>query len=622
TYKQLLTSTTEDRFVIAPKDNSTGKYVLKITIQDKNGNWIASKMYFIHMSTTITGLYKVTDAETDEEQDYASVTNLTDVKSAFAGKEVAMAKALGFVDSMGNGDVAKMNAIFASFGYKTAIPMYISTNGLELEVNKDNGVDCKSYKLTTESSVIIFYYVFRSNYYTFAVTMQAQKMAESQNILSTFNFQTGSDKEVQSLFGVGTAKTIYDSTAEYYKLQFSSYSKVLSPTANALEKHNKIVIDVYYNNLHVKQVIGGNDEFSYIEFKNSGSYTLHVKDLAGNVQYFKVTNSSLYLSKFTIIVMKEVLYTINGSAPVEYAYYSSSVELQIDLLNSATGKNNYDVNRIRLQAVRNGQNYSGYTHPTGSTRYIFTEYGTYIVGIEAYLLGSEDRVVSYLVFSILNPNEARTAIDFTSVSGYNIISVTDVSKTVQKDVTDKFLSLIQDKANISGVAYNKLVTYERLAEAFGGTTHGKIKLKVLYEVVNDDLLPARQVEFMFTLNNEKATINSSIEAGEKTTKEVTLKLNAANIYDQIGDCYLMVNNSVALVINANSSNSVTEIKISDVGNYYIRLVGDSGNVAYSFNFTIKEPLNVVAIILIVIVVAIVVGLVGTFIWLRTRMKVR
>ena len=622
-YKQLLTHPEQDSYVIAPKDNTTGKYVLKVTVQDKNGKWIASKMYFIHMSTTITGLYKVTDAETDEEQDYASITNLRDIEQTFDGMQVAMAKEFGFVnESTGNGDKDKMDAIFASFGYKTAIPMYISTNGLELEVNKDNGVDCRSYQLTTASSIITFYYIFRSNYYTFAVTMTTLKIAEGQNILSVFNFETGKDKEVQSLFGKGTATTIYDNTAEYYKLEFSSYSKVLSPIANSLEKHNKIVVDVYYNNLHVKQVVGGDDDTTYIEFKNSGSYTLYIKDLAGNVQYFKVSNSSTYLSKFTVVVMKEVLYTINGSAPVEYAYYSSAVELQIDLLNSATGKNNYDINRITLQAKRNGQDYYRYTHPTGSTRYVFSEYGTYIISITAYLLGTEDRVTSYLVFSILNPNEARTAIDFTSISSYNIISVTDVSKKVEKDVTSKFLSLIQDKANVAGVAYNKLVSYERLAEAFGGTTHGKIKLKVLYQVANDDLLPARQVEFMFTLNNEKATINSSIEAGEKTTKEVTLKLNAANIYDQIGDCYLMVNDSVALVINANSSNAITEIKISEVGEYYIRLVGDSGNVAYSFNFKIKEPLNVVAIILIVIVVAIVLGFVGTFIWLRTRMKVR
>ena len=43
---------------------------------------------------------------------------------------------------------------------------------------------------------------------------------------------------------------------------------------------------------------------------------------------------------------------------------------------------------------------------------------------------------------------------------------------------------------------------------------------------------------------------------------------------------------------------------------------------FNINFTIKEKLNTISIVLIVIISAIVIGLVGTFIWLRTRMKVR
>jgi len=135
-------------------------------------------------------------------------------------------------------------------------------------------------------------------------------------------------------------------------------------------------------------------------------------------------------------------------------------------------------------------------------------------------------------------------------------------------------------------------------------------------------LPARIAEFSFTLNNETATINSSIEPGGKTTSEVSLKFNGANIYDQVGDCNLVINGEIALRIDENSSNSITEIKVTEVGQYYVQLMGDSGSVVYSFNFTIKEPLNTVAIILIVVIALIVIGLIGTFIWLRTRMRVR
>ena len=284
-----------------------------------------------------------------------------------------------------------------------------------------------------------------------------------------------------------------------------------------------------------------------------------------------------------------------------------------------------------MSAILNGQTYTGYEHPTESTTYIFKEYGTYLVTITANLQDQSlvgDKapntkdVITQLVFTIVNPNEARSALDFTSIYGYNILSVYSVTKTVEKDVTDKFMDLLQDKSNTDVNMYTRLVTYERVAEVFGAQTQGKMKFKVIYEVDDDDLLPARRAEFAFTLNDEIATITASIKPGGKTTKNVTLKFNAANIYDQIGDCYLWINDEMVVHINENSANAITEIKVKNVGKYYVQLVGDSGNVATSFNFTIKEPLNVVSIILIVVVVAIVAALVGTFIWLRTRMKVR
>ena len=181
-----------------------------------------------------------------------------------------------------------------------------------------------------------------------------------------------------------------------------------------------------------------------------------------------------------------------------------------------------------------------------------------------------------------------------------------------------------DKSNQAGSSlYNKLITYDRLAEAFG-TTQGKMKFKVVYEANDDELLPVRTVEFSFTLNNEPPTISCSIESGKKTTKPVTIKFNAAILYSQLGECYIVVNGNMesALKIDETSPNEITQIQVEDVGNYYIQVVGDSGNIATSFNFVIKEPLNVMSIILITVAVLIVVAIVGTFIWLRTRMKVR
>ena len=615
-YKDLLKGTSGNSYTIAPKENTTGKYILKVTINSKDNVWIASRVYSIYMATTITGLYEVKDSN-GEVYDYASVTNLDEIKKSIGnGTEQVMANALGFRN------VEEMNIIFESFGARTAIPMYIANTELTLHSNQDNGVSASVYKPTpTSYANISFYHIWRSNYRTFAVVMEVYKTSQSQDILSILSFTTKTTGEGENMLGIGTSKTIYDKDAEFYKLTFNSYNR--NTGSNLLEQHNKIIIDIYYNNVFAKRIKGINSEdgLTSVVFNNSGSYKLEIMDEAGNVQYFRTATS--VTNSFTVVVMKDILYTMNDEAPIQYAYYDKSVKLQINRYNETTGRNNYDINTIKVEVVLNGKKYTGYEHPSESTTYIFHDYGTYLITISAKLLGTDMIVKSQIVFTILNPNEARSALDFTSIDGYNIISVFSITKTVEKDVTEKFIDLLQDKSNTGGAnVYNKLVTYERLIEAFGSSTQGKMKFRVLYEVDDDDLLPARRAEFSFTLNNETATINSSIKAGGKTTKEVTLKFNAANIYDQIGDCYLVINDEKVLKIDENSINKITEIKLKDVGQYYVQLVGDSGNISTSFNFTIKEPLNVVSIILIVVVVAIVAALIGTFIWLRTRMKVR
>ena len=606
---------------IAPKENTTGKYIFKVTIKGKDGTLIATRVYGIYMSTTVTGLYEVKNAN-GEVQDYSAITNIDEIMQSIGdGTEYEIAKELEL------GSVAQMTTMFDNFGRKTAVPIYISNEQLTLHSNLDNGVQAKCYKsVGTSYATISFYHIWRSNYRTFAVVMEVYKTTINQNILSTLSFSTSSGKDSESLLGVGTSKTIYDENAEYYNLTFDSYNT--NTGTNPLERHNKIIIDVYYNNQKVKTIKGGDRAITTIEFKNSGSYKLEIKDVAGNIQYFRTSTSTI--PTFTLTVMKDMLYTVNGEAPIQFAYYSQPVTLQINRYNDSTGRNNYDINSIELTAVLNGKSYMGYEHPTESTTYIFKDYGTYLINMKAKLLGTEIWVPSQLVFTILNPNEARSAIDFTSIYGYNIISVFSITKTAEKDVTDKFIDLLQDKSNTDTNVYNRLITYERLTETFGTQTQGKMKFRVVYEVDDDDLLPARRAEFAFTLNNETATITSSIKPGEKTTKDVTLKFNALNVYDQIGDCYLVINGEKVLHIDDNlikaieqgSRDDIISLKVKEVGKYYVQLVGDSGNVATSFNFTIKEPLNVVSIILIVVVVAIVVALVGTFIWLRTRMKVR
>lgn len=624
---ELLQNTREKTYSISPNDKTTGKYIFKVTIVSKDGQWIASRVYGIHMSTTVTGLYEVTDALGNVYNAYSAITNLTEILKSFnmslanIQRETKLAEDLEFEPLGADSRASVMQKTFNSFGTQTAIPMYISNGQLLLQSNKDNGVDASCYTATmTNGTVIKFYRVYRSNYQTFVVLMEVP--FTRTGILSTFEFATkdldseGKKVDPTNLLGAGMSKTIYDANAQFYRLEFSSYNK--NAGNNPLEQHNKIVINVYYNNKQVNSLIGGSNPTTEVYFKNSGSYKLEIKDMAGNIQYFTAATSSV--PSFLLVVMKDVLYTINAEAPIQYAYYDEPVKLQIDR------QNNYDINTINLTAILNSRPYTGYEHPTGTSEYTFKDYGTYLITISAKLLNREEVVTSQLVFTILNPNEARRALDFTSICGYDIISVERVYDSINTttDVTSTFMTLLQDKANDGDInVYNRLITYERVVDAFKVPAEGKMKFKVSYRVQDDVLLPARYADFTFTLNNETATINSSIAPGGKTTKPVVLEFTAANIYDLVGDCYLVINGEkLEPKIDQYSPETITRITLSGVGHYYVQLVSDSGNVITSFNFTIKEPLNTVSIILIVIVSAIVIGLVGTFVWLRTRMKVR
>ena len=80
------------------------------------------------------------------------------------------------------------------------------------------------------------------------------------------------------------------------------------------------------------------------------------------------------------------------------------------------------------------------------------------------------------------------------------------------------------------------------------------------------------------------------------------------------------------MIDADSPAEVVEIvrsyKEHGDGDYYIKLVGTSGNIWQSFKVEIKEPLNTGAIIVIVVVVAVVAAVVITIIVLRRKMRIR
>ena len=221
-----------------------------------------------------------------------------------------------------------------------------------------------------------------------------------------------------------------------------------------------------------------------------------------------------------------------------------------------------------------------------------------------------------LTFTILNENEATTAMDLTGLQNSKI---TRVLNPKGEDVTESFIEIL--KYGGMKISYDDIMLNSHRLNV----TTGKITFTLTY-IFKDGIYPDRELTMKFTLNNEKPTVACSIEKGETTTKGFTIKFNEAVIYDQVGDAYIYINNKLVAKINKDSLNKEqkvsTTFKSSGDGDYYVKLVSSSGIVLDSYKVTIKEPLNTWAIIVIIAVVGVVATVVITIIVLRRKMRIR
>ncbi|MBQ8430931.1 MAG: hypothetical protein IJX26_03205, partial [Clostridia bacterium] len=511
------------------------------------------------------------------------------------------------------------------------LPVYITTEALKVVPNGDNGIQSLSYSfnISPEYKLEVFK-VFSNVYATYLCILTVSETDELVNSADTSAIRfvsTGGEIKVSPL--ISTSSEFFDSFGSLYFTNFYKGS-VTDDNTNALNivKKNKLYLEVHYR-YSASQIVkvgnffgenllnedGTQSGVNYIEFSTSGTYLIYLKDLAGNTRIWNkgTANQSEYLM---LTILPEAIVTVNNDIPVDYAYYNEAVHVSVAYVNSGY----YDNGSVKMFAYLNGSTVDYITSIGGRktnliNNFTFEDYGTYRVVVEAKRNGKD--ISKTLIFSIINPNEARLALDFTSISKYTITSV--VNTTTQINVTNTFNFLINE-----GFIYSKLITYARLsAENAFGSTMGKQTFTVNYTVENDPLIPARQLSFSFTINNQTPSMQSSIKPGESTTKDITIKFNPQTIYRQVGDCYVTVNDVVVMAITSNNATDrIAELSLTEVGKYTVKIVSDSDRVLSSFQVTIKEPLNSWSILLIIGGILLVVGVVVTFILLRTKMKVR
>lgn len=371
--------------------------------------------------------------------------------------------------------------------------------------------------------------------------------------------------------------------------------------------YNKIVCYISSddgNSWHT--VPASNSEFTTIILKKSAVYTFKFVDYAGNTQTF--SSASGYPSTTTkVTFIRSVIYRLNQENPLDNAIYNGDVVINLPINTSM-----YYSGTPRLYvSLNNGQEFV--KSPDRYGNYIFSEPGAYIVyfSVKVKGLGGEERELNEdkLTFTIINKNDSRWAFNYVNYNNYRInyiryngVNISNALRTYA----------MPDNSEINISAF--------LQDSLGNKyfNNGLYTIKI---TTIDEALGEQSFEFDFWLNDAKPPISVSIAEGESTTEPIKVSFNAENLYETLGDCYVMVNNERIAEITADST-GIRNYSLLAVSPYYIQVYTNSGKLAYSYRVEVTEPLNTITIILIVVSVAVVIGGVILFILLRKKMKIR
>ncbi len=565
--------------VINTTSESKGVYWFEITIFTKDGYRLGNKVYAFSVVATLTDLYYV------QTEDMVAISanssfKLSELPTDFNYSSLKLDNEEEIVKPIIN------------------LPLYISNKALTVVLAEDQGAQKKStnvLSLLDGKAEFVLHRVYTNTYSRYFATLVVKPNSNDQ-IARNVEIKNGTDGSL-----------VQDYIKSYYvKDKFTLNFTQTSADVSNITSKNYIILNVYHNNVLLEKVSYPNTLSIEYEIKGSGEYKFEICDLAGNKHVFKFNDQTG--TEITINVMKNIYFTMNGNAPIDNAVFNDAVELNV------VNPYNYDsinTQPVSISATKNG---SAYTPKQKGYAYTFDEFGSFEVTFSATYDGNE--LTSSISFVIMNKNEARLSYDLTPVMKYNVIKVENQSGV---DITEAFKKVITQNG--------KLLSYDVLMENSDnlGISAGKQSLKLTYEVV-DGIYPARQATFVFTLNDEVPTIECSLELGKETNKGFDITFNPGIIYEQVGDSYIYINDTLIYEINETSvlemvTHSITQ-KENGSGDYYVKLIGSSGNVITSFKVVVKEPLNIWAIIIIVVVSVIVIGVTLTIVILRNKMRIR
>ncbi|MDD4110255.1 MAG: hypothetical protein PHS54_01735, partial [Clostridia bacterium] len=408
--------------------------------------------------------------------------------------------------------------------------------------------------------------------------------------------------------------TTYTSTTNSTNITLTSNNIYLSKEND----YDEITLrwDSYYNTSYNKIIcyISSNDGQTWNEvtgitsgssktltLKKSSVYLVKFVDYAGNQQIF--TSASGVPSTTTrITFIRSVIYKLNGNNPLDNSIYNEDVTISLPVSMSS-----YYSSTPIITAIKNNQEYPIQKDTNGN--YVFTESGTYVIYFSVKVLnGTKDLNEDPLTFTIINPQDSRWAFNYVNYNDYNIDYIKYNGVTISLGLRN--FAVQSDEINISAFIDDVL-----------GNKYFENGVYTIKMTSVDDATGSQSFEINFWLNDAVPPITVSQPETQITTGEILVSFNESNLYETIGDCYVMINNQIISEIDADSS-TLQEITLTYVRSYYIQVYTDSGKLAYSYRVEIVEPLNTITIILIVTSIAVVLTGGIFFFLLRRRMKVR
>ena len=342
-----------------------------------------------------------------------------------------------------------------------------------------------------------------------------------------------------------------------------------------------------------------------IELTRSGKYTIQIYDAVGQVHRFGDRDY------FTLLILNEINYYINDASPIQNATYNDEVNLSLVDTNDFDWKNTGKITVLRNNVIYNDYVSSG-------TSWTFTEAGYYKVTISAALRNSSTNNVvlsTTAQFTILDKNEAKPIFDFAKTSGYYVSTIQRITYTKDEETGE----IVENYTDITN----------ELKESLGVNRLDNFKLSrigryLITVTVNSSLSVEEQYSFVIWINDENLNLLlPSRSWGSSSTKSFKVQYNPSNIFEQIGSCYIKVNNNIVATIDENNSqNQKSSFTVSGVGTHIVQIYSKSGSLISSQRMTINKPLNTAAIILIVVGVLVAVGIIVLFVMFRTKMKVK